>query len=130
MENDNDHLLQKRVDIFDKMGSKLDEAIEEARRNAEEDAAEMGALVAPGAQEQEVDDLMEREEDDVLLARREDHVGRGDVADNIGLSAGVIREMPSMRPSVAIRNEDIRPVIGSLNQEQMIIYENVSILST
>lgn len=99
--------------------------MEKARQRAEQDAAVLNAaVVAPGAQEQEEGDVLDRDEEDD--EDQDDHVGRGDVAENIGLIAGVDREVSNMRSSVAVINEDIRPVIASLNRQQMMIYENVS----
>ena len=131
VENDCDGELVKRVLLFDRLGTKLDEMIELARQQAEEEnRGGLQDLIAAGVQEQEEEDLLQREEEEALQGPMEDHVGRGDVAEDIGLCGGDTDNIPSLRCRVAAREkEDIRPIIATLNRQQTLIFNNVQLLT-
>ncbi len=123
--NDKNEQFRKRMKQFDVLGSQLDSAIQKAYEQAEEGAEEIG-IIAPNIQHQE-------QEDEQLLADmrhaeegQEDQVGRGDLAEDIGLALGTNQDImvPVM---VRQRNSDLRPIVASLNEEQAKIYNEVHI---
>ncbi len=104
---------------FDAMGSRWDEAVQQAMQQSEDDIAD-NAVVAPAVQHEDEEAAADGAAD-LLLG--ENQAGNADIGADIGLAGG--EKGPLMPFQIDMANVDLRPRVASLNEKHLKCYIEV-----